>query len=78
MKTFKQLVSEVKQTVKDYQAGVEHSQIASIPSNEKLKNPYFHAGYQKGMKKGSEALHPSNMAKAVKKKPRTQETPDAQ
>lgn len=65
MKTFKQIISEVKQSVKDWQAGVRSSQLAGIPSSEQFKNPDFQAGWKTGLEKGSRALDPSYRAKRV-------------
>jgi len=65
MKTYKQLISEVKQTVKNWQAGVRSSQLGGVPDSEQMKNPDFQAGWKAGLQKGNDALDPSNRAKRV-------------
>ena len=67
MKTYKQFINEVKQTVKNWQAGVRSSQLAGTPDLEMLKNPDFQAGFKTGMQKGSKAIDPSYRAKRVKR-----------
>jgi len=65
MKTYKELINEVKQSVAKWQAGVRSSQLAGTPDMESLKDPNFQAGFKTGMKKGPKAVDPSYRAKAV-------------
>jgi len=65
MKTYKELINEVKQSVAKWQAGVRSSQLAGTPDMESLKDPNFQAGFKTGMKKGPKAADPSYRAKAV-------------
>jgi hypothetical protein len=65
MKTYKELINEVKQSVAKWQAGVRSSQLAGNPDYESLKDPNFQAGFKTGMKKGPKAADPSYRAKAV-------------
>ena len=67
MKTYKQLISEVKQTVKNWQAGVRSSQLGGVPGSEQMKSPDFQAGWKAGLQKGNAALDPSNRAKRVER-----------
>jgi hypothetical protein len=67
MKTYKELINEVKQSVAKWQAGVRSSQLAGTPDMESLKDPNFQAGFQTGMKVGPKAIDPSYRAKRVKK-----------
>lgn len=71
MKTFKTILSEVKQSVNvkksvgAWQAGVASSQVAGIPNPDLFKNPNFAAGWLTGLKKGPKAKHPSYRAITV-------------
>ena len=65
MKSFKQFISETKQTVKNWQAGVRSSQLGGVPDSEQMKNPDFQAGWKAGLQKGNAALDPSYRAKRV-------------
>lgn len=67
MKSFNQFISEVKQTVKDWQSGVLTSNLAGTPDPARFENPNFQAGYQAGMRIGPKAIDPSYRAKRVKK-----------
>ena len=70
MKTFKQLINEVKQSVAKWQAGVRSSQLAGTPDMESLKDPNFQAGFKTGMIVGPKAEDPSYRAKRVKRQQR--------
>ena len=48
MKTFKTILSEVKQSVESWQAGVDSSQVAGIPNPDLFKNPNFEFLYYLG------------------------------
>lgn len=67
MKTYKELINEVKQSVAKWQAGVRSSQLAGTPDRESLGDPNFQAGYQAGMRIGPQAIHPSYRAKRVER-----------
>jgi len=70
MKSFKQFISEVKQSVKNWQAGVRSSQLGGVPDSEQMKNPDFQAGWKAGLQKGNAALDPSYRAKRVERQKR--------
>jgi hypothetical protein len=71
MKNYKNFINEMKQSVKDWQAGVRTAQFAGSPGSDALKNPTFQAGYQAGMRVGPNAEDPSYMAKRVKRQKET-------
>lgn len=71
MKNYKNFINEMKQSVKDWQAGVRTAQFAGSPGSDALKNPTFQAGYQAGMRIGPKAEDPSYMAKRVKRQKET-------
>jgi len=65
MKSFKTILSEVKQSVQSWQAGVRSSQLAGSPASIQFKDPNFAAGWLTGLKKGPKAIDPSYRAKTV-------------
>jgi hypothetical protein len=56
MKTYKQLINEVKirvrQSAKAWKAGVETARWSGTPETTALQNPNFHAGYTTAMNMG--------------------------